>query len=37
VTNTFQARPEDAARDLRFRLGIERSGVGMWDLDLLTE
>ena len=22
-------------RDLRFRLGIERSGVGIWDLDLL--
>src|SRR5689334_6237100 len=24
-------------RDLRFRLGIERSGVGIWDLDLLSQ
>jgi len=34
VTNIVKPAPDDAARDLRFRLGIERSGVGMWDLDL---
>jgi len=37
VTNTVQLNPDDAARDLRIRLGIERAGVGMWDLDLLTQ
>jgi two-component system sensor kinase FixL len=37
VTNTVQLHPDDAARDLRFRLGIERSGLGMWDLDLVTQ
>jgi two-component system sensor kinase FixL len=37
VTNTVKPQPEDPARDLRFRLGIERSGVGIWDLDLLTQ
>jgi two-component system, LuxR family, sensor kinase FixL len=36
VTNILRPQPDDAERDLRFRLGIERSGVGMWDLDLLT-
>jgi two-component system sensor kinase FixL len=36
VTNTVQPQPDDAVRDLRFRLGIERSGVGIWDLDLLS-
>jgi two-component system, LuxR family, sensor kinase FixL len=37
VTNTVQPNPDDAARDLRFRLGIERSGIGVWDLDLVTQ
>jgi len=36
VTNTVQPQADDALRDLRFRLGIERSGVGIWDLDLLS-
>jgi two-component system sensor kinase FixL len=36
VTNTVQPQPDDSVRDLRFRLGIERSGVGIWDLDLVT-
>jgi two-component system sensor kinase FixL len=36
VTNIVRPQPDDAERDLRFRLGIERSGVGMWDLDLLS-
>src|SRR5689334_13647918 len=36
VTNTVQPQLDDPARDLRFRLGIERSGVGIWDFDLLT-
>jgi two-component system sensor kinase FixL len=37
VTNTVQPHPDDAVRDLRFRLGIERSGVGIWDFDLLSQ
>lgn len=37
MTNTVQPQPDDAVRDLRFRLGIERSGVGIWDLDLLSQ
>ena len=36
MTNTVQQQHDDPARDLRFRLGIERSGVGIWDFDLLT-
>jgi two-component system sensor kinase FixL len=36
VTNTARPQPDDPVQDLRFRLGIERSGVGIWDLDLLT-
>jgi two-component system sensor kinase FixL len=36
VTNTVKPQPDDSVRDLRFRLGIERSGVGIWDLDLET-
>ena len=36
MTNTVQRQLDDPARDLRFRLGIERSGVGIWDFDLLT-
>ena len=36
MTNTVQPQPDDPVRDLRFRLGIERSGVGIWDLDLQT-
>jgi two-component system, LuxR family, sensor kinase FixL len=37
VTNTVQPQPDDSVGDLRFRLGIERSGVGIWDLDLVTQ
>jgi two-component system sensor kinase FixL len=37
VTNVVKQHPDDPLQDLRFRLGIERSGVGMWDLDLLTQ
>src|SRR5215475_12531586 len=37
VTNTVQPQPDDPVRDLRFRIGIERSGVGIWDLDLVTQ
>jgi two-component system sensor kinase FixL len=37
VTNIVKPQPDDIERDLRFRLGIERSGVGMFDLDLLTQ
>ena len=37
MTNIVQPQPDDSVRDLRFRLGIERSGVGIWDLDLLTQ
>ena len=36
VTNTVQPQLDDPARDLRFRLGIERSGVGIWDFDLVS-
>ena len=37
MTNTVQPQLDDPERDLRFRLGIERSGVGIWDLNLLTQ
>ena len=36
MTNQVPSQPDDPDRDLRFRLGIERSGVGVWELDLLT-
>ena len=36
MTSTVQISPDDPVRDLRFRLGIERSGVGIWDLDLIN-
>src|SRR4051794_40613820 len=29
--------PDDLVRDERFRLGIEGSGLGTWDLDLSTK
>ena len=34
VTSTFQTSSDDLVRDERFRLGIEGSGLGTWDLDL---
>ncbi|MGB8401949.1 sensor protein FixL [Bradyrhizobium sp.] len=37
MTNQNPAAFDDPLRDRRFRLGIERSGVGTWDLDLLTD
>lgn len=37
MTNTAKPQADDHFRDLRFRLGIERSGVGIWDLDLLSQ
>lgn len=37
MTNTVQPQSVDPVRDQRFRLGIEQSGVGIWDLDLLTQ
>lgn len=36
LTNTVQPQSADPTQDRRFRLGIERSGVGTWNLDLLT-
>jgi two-component system, LuxR family, sensor kinase FixL len=36
VINLRSPSPDDPVRDHRFRLGIERAGVGIWDLDLLT-
>ena len=37
MTNIVKPQAEDPVRDLRFRLGIERSGVGVWDFDLVTQ
>jgi len=37
VTNTVKPQSDDPVRDLRFRLGIERSGLGVWDLDLVSQ
>src|SRR5439155_11733792 len=37
VTDTVKPQPDDPVRDLRFRLGIERSGVGVWDFDLVSQ
>jgi two-component system sensor kinase FixL len=36
VTTTPHAPSDDPVRDERFRLGIEGSGIGVWDLDLST-
>jgi two-component system sensor kinase FixL len=36
VTNTVQTSPDEIVRENRFRLGIEGSGIGTWDLDLST-
>jgi two-component system, LuxR family, sensor kinase FixL len=36
VTTTPHPASDDPARDERFRLGIEGSGIGIWDLDLST-
>lgn len=37
MTDTVPPQPDDPARDRRLRLGVERSGVGIWDLDLLAQ
>lgn len=36
VTTIVHPASDDPVRDERFRLGIEGSGIGIWDLDLLT-
>jgi two-component system, LuxR family, sensor kinase FixL len=36
VIDLTSPSPDDPVRDKRIRLGIERAGVGAWDLDLLT-
>ena len=36
MTNTVQTSPDEIVREERFRLGIEGSGIGTWDLDLST-
>jgi len=36
VTTIIHPASEDPARNERFRLGIEGSGIGVWDLDLST-
>jgi two-component system, LuxR family, sensor kinase FixL len=36
VIDLTSPSPDDPVRDKRFRLGIERAGIGAWDLDLLT-
>ena len=37
LTSTIQTSSDDLIRDERFRLGIEGSGLGTWDLDLSTK
>jgi two-component system sensor kinase FixL len=37
VTNIVHPQPDDPVGNLRFRLGIERSGIGIWDLDFLSQ
>jgi two-component system, LuxR family, sensor kinase FixL len=37
LTSTTQTSPDDLVGDERFRLGIEGSGLGTWDLDLSTK
>ncbi len=36
MTTTVHSASDDPVRDERFRLGIEGSGIGIWDLDLST-
>ena len=36
MTTIIHPASDDAVRDERFRLGIEGSGIGIWDLDLVT-
>jgi len=36
VTTIVHPASDDPVRDERFRLGIEGSGIGIWDLDVLT-
>ena len=36
MTTIVHPASEDPVRDERFRLGIEGSGIGIWDLDLVT-
>ena len=36
MINLTSPSPDEPVRDKRFRLGIERAGIGAWDLDLLT-
>ena len=37
MPGTTQSMSDDPVRDERFRLGIEGSGIGTWDLDLSTQ
>jgi two-component system sensor kinase FixL len=37
VTTVVHPASEDPVRNERFRLGIEGSGIGVWDLDLSTQ
>ena len=37
MPGTTQSMSNDPVRDERFRLGIEGSGIGTWDLDLSTQ
>ena len=37
MPGTTQSISDDPVRDERFRLGIEGSGLGTWDLDLSTK
>ena len=37
MTTTLTSKSDDPVRDERFRLGIEGSGIGTWDLDLSTQ
>ena len=36
MTTILHPASEDPIRNERFRLGIEGSGIGVWDLDLVT-
>ena len=37
MTDKAHTETNDPVANLRFRLGIERAGVGIWDLDFLTQ
>lgn len=37
MTTIVHPASDDPVRDERFRLGIEGSGIGIWDLDVLTQ